>query len=191
MKTVNALINGVSIQYNVTYKSFINKQIHLLPQDIQDQISNLFITSQSDPSCAIPILQKLITQYPHIPQLFNFITTAYSLLEDYNTAERYALESCQKHPDYLFAKINCAEIYLRKGEYHKIPATFNHKLNLKLLYPERDEFHLTEVIGFTGVCGIYYYRTGDKMSAEDCYQIIKQLSPESPMAKRLEGLLKG
>ncbi len=189
MKKVNVIINGVSTEYKVTYKPFINKQINQLPQDVQNQISDLFITSQSNPKHAIPILQKLIKKYPRIPQLFNFMTTAYSLLEDFDTAEKYALESCQIHPDYLFARINCAEICLRKEEYHKIPTIFNHKLNLRQLYPERDEFHLTEVIGFTGVFGIYYHKTGDSLSAEDCLRIIKQLSPKSPIAKRLEGML--
>ncbi len=189
MKTVELNRNGITTEVKVTYKPIINKQINLLPQDIQDQIGDLFVTSQSDPHRAIPLLQKLITRYPQVPQLFNFITTAYSILEDFDTAEKYALEGCQKHPQYLFAKINYAEICLRKKEYHKIPAIFDNKLNLRLLYPERDEFHLTEVIGFIGVCGLYYHKTGDRKSAEECLRVMEKLSPESPMARRLQTLL--
>lgn len=189
MKTIQNTINGVSAEYKVTYKPIINTQIHQLPQKIQNQIADLFITSQENPSLAIPVLQNLINRYSHIPQLYNFITTAYSLLDDYEMAESYALESCQIHPDYLFAKINCAEICLQKDEYYKIPIFFNHKMYLQLLYPERDEFHLTEAVGFNGVCGIYYGKMGDRLSAAPYYQTIKQLSPESPMAQRLKALL--
>ena len=189
MKTVDVLSNGVSTEYKVAYTPISNKQINELPKNVQEQIADLFITSQSDPRSAIPILKKLITLYPKIPQLFNFITTAYSMLEDYDTAEKYALESCRRHPEYLFAKINCAEIYLRKNEFQKIPAIFDYKLNLRLLYPKRDEFHLTEVIGFTGVCGKYYFKTGDRTSAKDCLRIIDKLSPESPIGHRLRAML--
>jgi tetratricopeptide (TPR) repeat protein len=189
MKTIKNIINGVSTEYKVTYMPIINTQIHQLPQKVQNQIADLFVTSQQNPSQAIPALQNLINRYSHIPQLYNFITTAYSLLDDYEMAESYALESCQIHPDYLFAKINCAEICLRKDEYYKIPIIFNHKMYLQLLYPERDEFHLTEAVGFNGVCGIYYGKIGDRLSAAPYYQTLEKLSPESHMAKQLKALL--
>ena len=189
MKTIRNFINGELSEYKVTYKPMVNKEIHLLPQQVQDQIAELFVSSQQEPSEAILLLQPLINQYSHIPQLYNFITTAYSLLDDYETAERYALESCRIHPNYLFAKINCAEICLRKDEYYKVPIIFDHKMYLQLLYPERDEFHLTEAVGFNGVCGIYYGKIGDRLMATPYYQTVKQLSPESPMAQRIKTLL--
>lgn len=189
MKIIENIINGVPSEYKVNYIPMINVAIKRLPKQVQDQIADLFITAQQEPAEAIPILQQLILKYPHIPQLYNFITTAYSLLDDYEMAERFAIESCQIHPEYLFAKINYAEICLQKNEYYKIPVIFNQKMNLQLLYPERKEFHLTEVVGFSGVCGIYYCKAGDSLSAESHYQTLKKLSPDSPMAKRLYTLL--
>jgi|APSaa5957512622_1039677.scaffolds.fasta_scaffold33035_3 hypothetical protein len=189
MKIIENIINGVPSKYKVSYKPITNVLINELPKQVQDQIADLFITSRQDPPRAIPILQQLINQYPHIPQLYNFITTAYSLLDDYEMAERFAIESCQKHPDYLFAKINYAEICLQNDEYYKVPVIFNQKMNLQLLYPERNEFHLTEVIGFSGVCGIYYCKIGDRLSAATHYQTLEKTSSDSPMAKRLLALL--
>ncbi|MBT4290585.1 MAG: hypothetical protein HOD92_24940, partial [Deltaproteobacteria bacterium] len=83
MKIIENIINGVPSKYKVSYKPITNVLINELPKQVQDQIADLFITSRQDPPRAIPILQQLINQYPHIPQLYNFITTAYSLLDDY------------------------------------------------------------------------------------------------------------
>ncbi len=189
MKTIEFVYNGVYADYKVTYKPIINNQINKLPQEVQNQIGDLFITCQKDPQQSIPKIKKLLTRYPFIPQLFNFLTTAYSLLGEYDMAEKYALKCCQNHPEYLFAKINYAEIYQYKKEYHKIPPIFDNQPNLQLLYPSRNEFHLTEVVGFTSIWCTYFFETGDRLVAEEYYQIIKKLCPESPVAKRLQKMI--
>ena len=53
-----------------------------------------------------------------------------------------------EHPDYLFGKINLATEYWKKGEIDKIPEVLGEALDIKALYPERDIFHIDEVVNF-------------------------------------------
>ncbi len=176
-------------EYEVTYTPIKYKYIKALPESVQDEIGELFILTRENPGQAIPKLERMIKQYPQIPQMYNFLSTAYSLMGDYAQSEAYAVECCKKHPDYLFSKINYAEICLRKNQFEKIPGIFNHRLNLGLLYPERNVFHFTEVVAFSAICGLYYCMTNDRDAAEDCYKIVNGLSPKSSYTKRLRSKL--
>ena len=189
MKTITYHHEGTPTEINVTFLPISNPVIKSLPQSVQDTIADLFVQAQSSPKAAIPVLKKLIVQYPQVPQLYNFITTAYSLLNDYDRSEQFALEGLQKHPDYLFIRINYAEICLKRDMVHKVPVIFEDKLNLPELLPDRKVFHLTEVVGFLGVCGRYYHETKNLEAAKECYRCLSDLSPESPKAKTLRSLL--
>ena len=81
--------------------------------------------------------------------------------------------------------MNYAEICLAKGEYEKIGEIFEHKYDLKLLYPRRKRFHISEVANFMGLIGVYFYETGEREAAEKYYEILEQIAPDYPMAKRL------
>jgi hypothetical protein len=104
-------------------------------------------------------------------------------------AEACVLEAYRRHPTYLFAKVNYANVCLQKGEISKIPEIFDHKLDLKLLYPRRTRFHVSEFTGFAGVMCRYYGAIGEWDAAVIYYQILKQLAPKHPITKHAKRLL--
>lgn len=73
---------------------------------------------------------------------------AYSKTGELEEIDALIAENYKKYPDYIFAKLNYAELCLRKQRIAEIPVIFDNKFDLKLLYPKRKKFHITEIIEF-------------------------------------------
>jgi len=144
---------------------------------------------QSEPKEAIPKLLKLKAEYPNIPMIYNYLAMAYGQIRDYSAMEVMCVENYTKNPDYLFAKINYAEMCLGKEEYEKIAKIFDNKFDLKLLYPDRNEFHISEFEGFTGIVCIYFYKIGKKKPVKILYNSLKEVSPDSAIFRRVNRML--
>lgn len=156
-----------------------------IPPELEKETEELFCKVYEKPEEVIGRLENLIKTYPNIPQFYNYLSVAYSRIGDYEKAEEVTESNYKKNPDYLFAKLNYAEICIQKRELEKIPEIFDNKFELKVLYPERNKFHISEVIGFWGVTGIYFALRGYTQQAQLCYKNLKQLAPKHPFTKKL------
>lgn len=105
------------------------------------------------------------------------------------SAERIALVNYERNPDYLFARLNHAQFCLLNGRLDEIPIIFGDNFDLKLLYPHRNKFHISEFIGFSAVMIEYFIRIGDLEQAEIRYQMLEQIAPDAPATKKLGQLL--
>ncbi len=120
---------------------------------------------------------------------YNYRSVAYSRLGDVESRDAVALECCEKFPDYLFGRVNYAQICLENGEVEKIPEIFDGKLDLKLLYPQRTMFHISEYVSFAGIIGLYYVKTGEQEAAKLLYKVLKKMDPRHQTTKRLKRAL--
>jgi hypothetical protein len=152
-----------------------------LPEAIKDEVEDIYGILKSDPKRAISQLVALKKQYPHIPVLYNYLTAAYSIVGDRENVRALTFENYQKNPDYLFAKVNYAQLCLYDGEIEKIPEIFDHKFDLKLLYPKRKKFHVSEFAAFTGVMCVYFNEVGERKAAEILHSALQGVAPESEM----------
>jgi tetratricopeptide (TPR) repeat protein len=141
------------------------------------------------PKKAIAILQPLIEQYPDVPQLYNYLHIAYQSLGDRDNAQRVLKETLERFPDYLFGRIAYATDCLQRGEPEKVPEIFDGKFELKLLYPERKRFHLSEVLGFYSVMAWYFHTQGEPDRAETYYELMRQLDPKHRNTQFIKRLL--
>ena len=174
------------ISYKITDEPLDDTTV---PDEIQDEMQSLFEKVQQSPGSIIKRLEELITKYPKVPKLYNFISIAYSRLNDTVKSKHYVEENYLNNPDYLFAKLNYAEIFIIEGNHEKIPEILDNKFDIKALYPERDVFHISEVIGFMGIAGCYFAMAGYKKQAELFYRSLEDLAPGHPYAKRIEQYL--
>ena len=156
-----------------------------IPPKLMDQLPVLHAITISDPQKAVDLLEKLKEMYPNVPQVFNLLGLAYTNLGNKTKANEIAKENYFKNPDYLFAKTNYAELFIQKKQFDKIPSIFDNKLDLKLLYPQRDEFHFSEVAAFFGIIGLYYVYINDMERANFCYKIMRKVYPDHTLTKRL------
>jgi tetratricopeptide (TPR) repeat protein len=176
-------------EYEITSEAIIDRAYKRLPENVKDSLEQLYTLAETRPRQAIPELETLLHTYPHIPKIYNYLSVAYSAAGEQEKAKHLVEENYRRHPEYLFARLNYAEIYLQKGDYAAIPAIFEHKFDLKLLYPKRKRFHVSEMIGFMGVIGPYFYAIGERALAENAYDILRQLAPHHTYTKRLKRLL--
>src|SRR5262249_45253070 len=143
-------------EYDITDEPLDNCDIKRLPSQVQARIDALYELALHDPTQAIPALEHLVTAYPHIPLLSNYLCVAYLYSGDLEKTDACVREAYRRHPQYLFAKVNYAHQCLQQGEVEKIPDIFNHQCNLKRLYPHRTRFHLSEFTNFAGVMCRYF-----------------------------------
>jgi tetratricopeptide (TPR) repeat protein len=142
--------------------------------------------AQRKPLDAIPELIELQKKYPKVPQIYNYLAVAYSHAGEKEKAEHITQENIRKNPNYLFARLNQAQILLAKKEYEKIPEVFEHKYDLQLLYPRRKKFHISEIANFMGIMGLYFARIGDLEMAEKYNEVLQEIASGYPIAKALD-----
>ncbi|NOX61769.1 MAG: hypothetical protein GXP42_07470 [Chloroflexi bacterium] len=176
----------IAVEYKVTFEPIFDDAYRRLPKAVRDRLDELFELIQRKPQEAVPELLRLKRKYPNIPQIYNYLTSALSSLGKIEEAEAVTRECLRRHPDYLFARINMAQFHLARGEYDKVPEIFDHTYELKLLYPERNLFHITEVVGFFGAVGMYFAKTGQRTVAEKYLEILQKLAPGSPLTQQLK-----
>lgn len=150
-----------------------------LPAQVKDELETLYneVLLQK-PKEALDVLKPLIEQYPDVPQLYNYLHIAYRQLNDQTNAQRVLQETLERFPDYLFGRIAYAIDCLQRGETEKVSQIFENKYDLKLLYPKRQRFHISEVLGFCAAMAWYFHSRGESDRAETYYELMCQLDPE-------------
>nr|VFJ68889.1 MAG: hypothetical protein BECKFM1743C_GA0114222_105021 [Candidatus Kentron sp. FM]VFJ73281.1 MAG: hypothetical protein BECKFM1743A_GA0114220_107061 [Candidatus Kentron sp. FM]VFK16153.1 MAG: hypothetical protein BECKFM1743B_GA0114221_104051 [Candidatus Kentron sp. FM] len=151
-----------------------------LPEHVKDDIERLYEQIWTKPRKAIPGLLEWIEKYPDVPTLYNYLTAAYSQSGQRKKTREVIEKNYQRNPDYLFARLNYANLCIRDGDYGKVGEIFEHKFDLKLLYPQRKRFHVTEVAGFMSTTGTYFFYAGKRESAEKCYELLEQIERNYP-----------
>jgi hypothetical protein len=175
--------------YDITDEPLENRHIKRLPSQVQARIDELYELALHHPTQAIPELERLVTAYPHIPTLANYLSVAYLYSGDMEKTDACVREAYRRHPQYLFAKVNYANLCLQKGEIGKVPGIFDHACDLKQLYPHRKRFHVSEFTGFAWVMCRYFCAIGERDTAALYYQMLKQVTPRHPMTKHAKRAL--
>jgi tetratricopeptide (TPR) repeat protein len=173
------------MEYKITYDPIEEPDQEPLPADVQAKVAELHGLSQTRPRAAIPDLIDLVERHPDVRVFHNFLAVAYSLSGQPEKAEETIRENLRRHPDYLFARLNYAEICLQKGRLDEFAEVLSHKFDLKLLYPDRDTFHISEFVSFSTIVGSYFAALGQTDVAERYYETLKDLEPDHPMTRQL------
>jgi tetratricopeptide (TPR) repeat protein len=174
----------VYAEYEITDEPLDNRAIKRLPSQVQARMADLYALAQHDPIQAIPELERLMTTYPQIPTFANHLSLAYLAAGDQEKATALVREAYRRHPQYLFAKVNYANLCLQHGESEKVPGIFDHTFDLKQLYPHRARFHVSEFTGFAWVMCRYFCAIGERDTAALYYLMLKQVAPRHSMTKQ-------
>jgi|ERR1017187_37981 hypothetical protein len=124
-------------------------------------------------------LNELIVKYPQAPNLKNYLSVAYSVRDDNEKAYEINDWILKEHPDYLFGKINKAKQYLDDNTPEKVPEILGEAMELNLLYPDRNVFHISEITQYYKMAVRYYTAINDMKSAEKRYEFLEKIAPES------------
>lgn len=177
------------LHYEVTTEPIKDRRYKRLPRRVKDAVERLYHTAQAAPREAIPELREWIEKYPDLPVLYNYLAVAYSAAGQKEKANDVIDENYRRNPDYLFTRLNYAEQCLDRGDCEAAAKALDHKFDLKLLYPRRNLFHISEVTQFLGVVGYYFFEIGQRETAEVYYGALRQLAPDHLFTKRLRRVL--
>lgn len=173
-----------SVSYNITFDALPNPYI---PKKLEEKTEQLFNLCMEQPAEAISELKRLLEIYPDNAVLLNWLSGAYYATNNDQEAEKIVLQNYTLNPGYLFAKCAYAFNRMNKHEsYDEIPTIFNHKFNLKDLYPERDVFHFGEERTFCMVMGLYFAHKQEFQTANLYKQIIHTIDPDHAAMEAIE-----
>ena len=177
----------ILLSYEISEEPIFDKRYHSLPQAIQDELADIhekiFHLQDKVSDRMISRLDELVKQNPQIPQISNYLACAYQLT---NSNKLFACveENYKKHPDYLFARVHYADQCMDNNELEKIPEVFKEGYELKLLYPHRNRFHISEFIAFNAVMCRYYDTIGERHAAEVILKSLEKIAPQHPATKQ-------
>lgn len=173
--------------YSIVYEPIPDEFSHLAPPEIQEEIGvELYQLVMERPREAIDRLIQLKALYPTHPRIYNYLAKGYLLLGDTEKMDAIIEENFRRNPGYLFARVNYGDMCLRKGECEKIPAILDNRFDLKLLYPKRHEFHITEAVSFFGLMGRYYFAINDIEKSKQMLAILKNIAPHDENTQLLK-----
>lgn len=135
-------------------------------------------------------LKQLQTQYPNVPVLWNLEVMYYRTLGDMPSWKAKSEELLQRWPGYLFATCTLASYYLSLQQPEKIPALFNHELDLPDFDTEEGRvFEASEVSSFYGVMAWYHLYELRLMRSGLCISLVHAAKPDDPFLDRLTAWL--
>lgn len=173
-------------QYDILFEPIQEDEYaYFVPPEIVDALEEIFYFVNEKPLEAIDRLNPLREKYPEYPRIYNYLARAYLLVGESEKVTEVIEENYRRNPEYLFAKVNYADMCLQEDSIEKIPAIFDNKFDLKLLYPERNEFHVTEAVAFFGLLGRYYFRINDIEKAKAMLEILEDIDPDAESTRVL------
>ncbi len=177
------------ISYQISDEPMEDTAYARLPQAVKDELEKLHYQVTDNPREAVVALGAMIERYPDVPQIYNYQHAAYTLLGDKANAKSVLDEILEHFPDYLFGRIAQASGCLERGEIDRIPEIFEGKYDLKLLYPERECFHTSEVLHFDAIMARYFHALGEDDRAEMYYKMLHRIDPNHQTTQMVRRLL--
>ena len=185
------------LNFEITDDADYMKDLNPMPFELEVQIDNLYKLAMKGKKAGIKRISRLIEKYPKDPTLKNFLSVLYNKMGDSAKSNEVNRIIVEKHPDYLFGRLNLASEYYYAEKHEKMPEVLGDNFNLKELYPEREIFHLDEVIGMFKMAIMYYSAEGDFDAArirldfikeegfEEDYEKLRILLTQEAMKKRI------
>ena len=159
--------------YKITRDPELVKDINPIPAGLKDRIDYYHDLALKGERSSVNKINRAIKQYPRCLQLKNYLTVLYSRLGEKEKCFELNRKIVGEYPDYLFGKLNLAQEYYDRQEYEKIPEILGREMELSAMYPERDIFHVSEVIGFWEQAVLYYSALGDSEKTEELLEYLE------------------
>lgn len=195
--------------FNITFEPLKDHPYNKTDEELKE--SSSFVTTVQGKKLDNTQLQELedqlkknIERWPDNPVFYNHLVSIYEAQGDADKANEIIEETYHKFPDYLFAKIRYAELLMDQGKLDEVPEIFNNKYDLASIYPERDTFHIAELVNFNTMMCEYFLEKDDLYTANVYRKMLMQidipenvpfdvvplLALELAIAKEMEDVLK-
>jgi hypothetical protein len=171
MKTTKELLEGIEITTDPNY----TMTLFPVPEVIKEQLEELYCLAEKGKKSSLRRFLHLVDKYPKIPILKNYLSVLYKNMGLDKKSDEINRLIIEKHPDYLFGKLNLASEYYYNEQYKEMTEVLGEEMDLKSLYPDRKKFHLKEVTGYYTMSVLYFCGINDIDNAETRVKILKEL----------------
>ena len=177
----NKLISGYNISASFEVISF---QYGITPE-IQEKLTEMSVKVQKKKNSAIKELNDLIKKHPSIPQFKSLLSILYDKQGNQFMSNEVNRRLVSLHPKYLHGKLHLANIAIANAEYEKVPEILGKAMDLKALYPDRNVFHYSEVLGFYQTTFLYFIGIENIEEARTRLDIIEKTDREFDLKTEL------
>lgn len=147
-----------------------------LSRETRDALPRLHALVQNDPRSAVTELRAWIDREP-LPMFFNWLSLACSSIGDDQGMESAIRENYQANPQYLFARLNYAELCLLDGDLDGAREALGPGFDIRALLGGRRRVHVSELAGYLYTIGLYHIEAGNRDAAEKAYELLKGAAP--------------
>ncbi len=172
--------------HTVTWKPSPRRATHTLDPQDATLFFSLHEQATTPSKKTLKTLEHLLDKYPTHPEILNLAASLYLFSKKQKKANHCIERNYAANPNYLFAKINYADLCLRRKKSANIPAIFNHKESLVALYPQRAVFHVSEFRGFVTVMGLYALALNNRNRASCYHYLAYRIDPHHPSTRVLQ-----
>ena len=147
------------------------------PPELSAQLPALYEASRHRPDRTLAErLRQLVRQYPDVPTLKNYLMSTYVQTGQQSRANEVLEQTIAQHPRYLIGLVNKANQLLTKDDTEGVEKLFGGPpADIAQFYPDRSEFHVSEVAHFTFMAFQYYLTKADPDAALDRLRLLRDL----------------
>jgi tetratricopeptide (TPR) repeat protein len=170
--------------FAIEYSAYFIFDQYRISDKAADAIDEIYPEVIKGKKSTIKKLHRLCKKYPNIPHFKNYLSIAYDSAGNYKKAVQVNRELLHQHPDYLFAKINQAEDLIANNRLDEVPELLGEEMHIHKLYPDRDIFHIDEVLKYYGTTIQYLLKADRADDAKLRFEFIIDVEPDSPEVER-------
>ncbi|GJM32401.1 MAG: hypothetical protein DHS20C18_14020 [Saprospiraceae bacterium] len=148
-------------------------------EEIQRKLEDTIHQLEKDKPQLLSKLLKLVKKYPRLPDFKDLLAAYYVAHDQIDKAITINHRIIKEHPNYVYAKINLAKIYLDVERYEEVPKILGETLDLQALYPERKAFLYPEFEEFMYAVSRFFILTENIDTAETCINFLEERIPDS------------
>lgn len=113
-------------------------------------------------------LKKLQEQYPDIPEIYNYLAAAYLSQNKNKEANKVIKETIRRFPDYIFGKLQWAELSLNQNNPKEVPKVLGAYTDINHFADKNGFIHYTFYLPFFILQGRYFLAMDDIDKAKEC-----------------------
>jgi hypothetical protein len=160
-----------------------------MPPAVRDQYDDLHALVNKSPAKAVARLEKLVAEWPDVPQLTNLLNVSYGRTNRLERCERLTEDAFVRFPDYFFARVNFAQLLIDRDQVEAVLPAMGGDFHTSRLFPGRSVLHVSEAVALYMLMGNYALAVGNPDQADVCLQLLEDIAPDHPCTAVLEGRL--
>ncbi len=174
--------------YEIVHGSIEQPWQTRLSKETREAFPRLHALVYDNPRAAVAELRAWIEREP-LPMFFNWLSVAYSALDDTESVRETVRENYRRNPQYLFARVNYVEMCLRDGDLAGALEALGPELDIRPFLGGRRRVHVSEVTGYFYAVAVYHLKAGDRGAAEKIHAMLAEVAPDDRATEELRRML--